>query len=187
MRYPSAEHYSTRCPISHRPAFRTEEPLFCRCPVCGTVFVASTPQKEQSRPAVSCCGNAMEPLEICRDESLAGEHEMRFVVFGGFEKSAVRIAVDGGNHPMDPEHRIEWMYLRTFQGGQLKYLPERSRSMMQFAFADEDAYVYCDRDVCRMGREHCQFECKRGMVAYAYCSRHGLFRLPLTGESGAEK
>ena len=49
------------------------------------------------------------------------------------------------------------------------------------ALADEDAYVYCDREVCRMGHEYCQFECKRGMVLYAHCTVHGLFRLPLHG------
>ena len=109
---------------------------------------------------------------------------MGFVVFGGFENSSVRITVDRGNHPMQPEHRIEWIYLRTYQGGQLKYLPEKSRSAAHFSFADEDAYVYCDREICRMGREHCQFECKRGMTAYAFCSVHGLIKLVLTGESG---
>ena len=183
MRYPVQEHYSTRCLISHRPPFRTGEPLFFRCGSCGSVYVVnSSGNRLDTAPEVRCCGNDLRALVSSQDPKAIEEHRLDFVVFGGFDGNAVRITVDGGLHPMEDGHRIEWVYLRTFQGGQLKYLPEKGRSIASFAFADEDAYVYCDREVCRMGREHCQFECKRGLVLYAYCSAHGLFRLELKGK-----
>lgn len=181
MRIPSEEHYSTRCRISHRPPFQTETPIFFRCGSCGALTVVSTRPRTGALPKFSCCGQALEPLEVCRDEAVLQDHRLAFTVFGGFEHSAVRITVDGGGHPMADGHRIEWMYLRTFQGGQLKFLPAGTRSIAHFSLADDDAYVYCDRDICRMGREHCQFACKRGMEVYAYCSVHGLMRLILTG------
>jgi hypothetical protein len=27
-----------------------------------------------------------------------------------------------------------------------------------------------------MGRENCQFQCKRGNIIYTYCTKHGLFK-----------
>lgn len=182
MRYPVQEQYNTRCLISHRPPFRTNEPLFFRCNSCGTVYVVnSSGERLNTTPEVRCCGNDLHALATSQDPKAMEDHRFDFVVFGGFDRNAVRITVNGGTHPMEEGHRVEWVYLRTFQGGQLKYLPEKGRSIASFAFADEDAYVYCGRNVCHMGREHCQFECKRGMVLYAYCSIHGLFRLELKG------
>ena len=37
-----------------------------------------------------------------------------------------------------------------------------SATPLLFALADEDAYVYCDKDVCL----ECTFMCKRGFVFY---------------------
>jgi superoxide reductase len=184
MKPSEQEHYSTRCTISHRPPFRTVPPIFFRCSVCGAVTVVNVPPDTGRKlPELRCCGVRQQPLEVCQDLQLLGEHKLDYVVFGGFERNAIRVRVDGGTHPMDDAHKIEWMYLRTYQGGQLKYLPTNGRSIASFSFADEDAYVYCDREICRMGREHCQFECKRGNLIYAYCSVHGLMRLALVGEN----
>lgn len=181
MRIPSQEHYSTRCTMSHRPPFRTGEPIFFRCSHCGNVIVVCpAPKGTWEIPVLRCCDTELKPLQICRDPEVIRTHGLDFVVFGGFEHNAIRITVDGGLHPMDEGHRIEWVYLKTYQGGQLKLLPPGIRAVVHFSLADEDAYVYCDRAVCRMGREHCQFACKRGMTVYAYCSKHGLMARTLT-------
>lgn len=182
MRIPAGEHYSTRCRISHRPPFQTEAPVFFRCSSCGRLAVINSRGPGAAAPVFQCCGQPLQPLEVCQDDKISREHRLTFTVFGGFEHSAVRAEVDGGAHPMEDTHRIEWMYLRTFQGGQLKFLPAKTRPAAHFSLADDDAYVYCDRELCRMGREHCQFACKRGMELYAYCSVHGLMRLILAGK-----
>ena len=186
MRASSLENYSTRCLISHRPDFMTDEPLFYRCPECGGIIIANSVRHNHENPDkypdVFCCGKPLLPLEVCTDQEILDSHSMKFVIFGGYERNSVRIEVDGGFHPMNQDHRIEWIYMRTFQGGQLKILAPGSRSFANFSFADNDAFVYCDRDICRMGREHCQFLCKRGMVVYAFCNRHGLFRMILEGK-----
>ena len=176
MPIPRQERYSTRCPISHRPTFQSTEPQFYRCAHCGSVVTLHSETEEREREFF-CCGERMRRLEPVPD----APDKLEFVVFGGFEQNAIRITVDSGTGPLDRDHRIAWIYLYTYQGGQMKFLPPGARPVAQFALADEDAYVYCDRPVCRMGREHCQFECKRGMTAYAYCTEHGLLRLPLTG------
>lgn len=176
-----AEHkrvYPTQCMTSRRPEYRTGEPEFYRCGVCGAVEVKyrSFTTQGEARPG-TCCGRALVRLESCADEVLAAEHRLDYCIFGGFAHNAVRVEVSGGLHPMGEDHRIEWIYLRTFQGGQMKYLPPRGPSAALFAMAEEDAFVFCDREVCRMGWERCLFQCKRDHIAYAYCSRHGLFRL----------
>jgi len=172
--------YKTNCRISHRPVYRTEEPVFFRCPVCGSVIVKHIPKDGiQSDNEILCCGTKMIKLELTQDPQLKKEHEMAFAVFGGFFKNTIRLTVDDGMHPMDDDHHIEWMYLRTYQGGQIKYLPLHRSSAAMFMMAEEDSYVYCNREVCRMGWEHCQFQCKRLNIGYAYCNKHGLFRIVL--------
>lgn len=180
MRLSSMERYSTRCNISHRPPFRTEEPLFFRCSQCGNFAVIHPAGKNGMHPIISCCGEKISPLKVCKDPEIVQTHGVDFTIFGGFEHNSIRIAIDKGYHPMEANHRIEWIYLRTFQGGQFKMLPDKGRSVAHFSLADEDAYVYCNREICRMGREHCQFACKRGMTVYTYCSRHGLTACKLT-------
>lgn len=186
MRASSTENYSTRCLISHRPPFMTGEPLICRCPECKELVIVNhtgqNPGAQECNTQIVCCNKPLSPLKVCTDPGLIASHPMSFVIFGGYERNSVRIQVEGGFHPMEADHRIEWIYLRTFQGGQLKILAPGGRSFANFSFADLDAFVYCDREVCKMGREHCQFLCKRGMVVYAFCTRHGLFRMELDGK-----
>lgn len=183
--YSSSSSFSKRCLISHRPPFRTKDPQFYRCPVCGSVTVRNIPSGahkiHHEAVPVQCCGEPAELLIPLEGERTPEGHQIDFTVFGGLDGNAVRIAVDDGYHPMQGEHRIEWAYFRTFSGGQLKFLPASGRAVVTFAFADEDAYVYCNRDICRMGKEHCQFTCKRGNAVYVYCSVHGLTKLELNG------
>ena len=163
--------------MSRRPPYRTGQPEFYRCSVCGGLAVQNRPPDAKPgsvSEAGVCCGHRLTRLEARPPDP---EHAMRFCIFGGFEHNTVRVEVQEGWHTMDSGHAIEWMYLHTFQGGQLKYLPQKGESAALFAMAGEDAFAFCDREVCRMGWEHCAFQCKRGHAAYAYCSEHGLFKL----------
>ena len=171
--------YPTECMSSRRPPYRTEAPIFYRCSICGGVHVCFRPvgiQPEGLDEAGCCCGHPLTRL-IPQELEPDSEHTMKFCIFGGFSHNAVRVEVGDGRHPMTEGHHIEWIFLHSFQGGQMKYLPLRGESAALFAMANEDAFVFCDRDVCRMGWEHCLFQCKRGHTAYAYCSRDGLYHL----------
>lgn len=74
-----------------------------------------------------------------------------------------------------PEDNPEWIYLKTFTGGYLKYIAEGKRPPMVFALADTDAFAYCDEDPCL----ECVFRCKRGFILYVYGKRAGLIEVPL--------
>ena len=98
MRIPSQEHYSTRCTMSHRPPFRTGEPIFFRCSHCGNVrVVCPAPKGTWEIPVLRCCDTELKPLQICRDPEVIRTHGLDFVVFGGFEHNAIRITVDSSS------------------------------------------------------------------------------------------
>lgn len=166
--------YSTAFLGSRSPGYRTEKPEFYRCRICGNVIVKYVPLAGKAGTfECSCCGEKMQLLTPQDAAGQTDEHQMAFNIFGGFEHNTIRITVDEGHHPMSAEHHIEWIYLRTFQGGQMKYLTTKGKSVTMFSLANEDAFVFCGRDVCK----YCKYQCKRGHYAYAYCNQHGLFEL----------
>jgi len=120
----------------------------------------------------------MSPLVAGDDNALlAAEHRPHLVVTGGFDANQIQVKVGEPPHPMNATHAVEWIYLHTFQGGQIKFINGLTTPTATFALADEDAYVFCDRPVC-LGRR-CKFNCKKGFTAYAYCNRDGLWRTTL--------
>ena len=110
--------------------------------------------------------------------------DITYQITGGYNDNAVRVSwkmKPYGRHP-------EWIYLKTFTGGYLKYVMEGKHSPMVFALADTDAFCYCDEDPCL----ECVFRCKRGFIIYVYDRQTGLVAVPLDKmnaqwQSGANK
>ena len=70
--------------------------------------------------------------------------EADYQITGGYNDNAVKVSWKRkpyGSHP-------EWVYLKTFTGGYLKYISDGKRSPVVFALADTDAFCYCDEDPC---------------------------------------
>ena len=65
-----------------------------------------------------CCGQKMEALEPNTVEA-SGEKHLPVVTV---EDGAINVNVGSVNHPMAPEHFIEWVYVQTENGGQRKAL-----------------------------------------------------------------
>ncbi|WJV61131.1 desulfoferrodoxin family protein [Pectobacteriaceae bacterium CE70] len=163
----------TRIRNSTKPGFIVPEPIFYRCGQCRRLVVQTT-LSEAATP-VSCCGTPMSQLVAQEaDSSLAGIHRITMVVSGGFDSNALSVTVGEPPHPMETGHYLEWIYLYTFQGGQIKFMLPGDLPSALFSLAEKDAYVYCDRAVCKGKR--CKFNCKRGFCAFCYCSQHGLWR-----------
>ena len=102
--------------------------------------------------------------------------DITYQITGGYNDNAVRVSwkmKPYGRHP-------EWIYLKTFTGGYLKYVMEGKHSPMVFALADTDAFCYCDEDPCL----ECVFRCKRGFIIYVYDRQTGLVAVPLDMPSG---
>lgn len=171
----------TRMRNSTQPAFRTAEPQFFICPDCQCLFIQSRPVSHHSQ--IACCGNPLtalipENLSASRSikEHLNASHQPKITISGGFSANVATVEVGEGKHPMTGDHAIRWIYLHTFMGGQIKYLKPEEPPSATFSLSGDDAFVYCDRNICKMGNAHCLFNCKRGFAAYAYCNQHGLWK-----------
>ncbi|NDO83673.1 desulfoferrodoxin [Citrobacter sp. NCU1] len=167
---------STRIKNSTKPTFTHRVPTFYHCPQCGEFLV--TMGKNDAMSHITCCGNVLSALMVHEStDILAQQHQPMIRISGGFESNALFVTVGSPPHPMASDHRLEWIFIYTFQGGQFKLLPLDTPPEATFALASSDAYVYCDRPICK-GKQ-CKFNCKRGFTAYTWCNQHGLWRYTL--------
>jgi len=68
-------------------------------------------------------------------------------------KQAIHVNVGSVDHPMLPEHFIEWVYVQTENGGQRKVLKPGDEPHVTFFLGDDKA-----------------------VAVYAYCNLHGLWK-----------
>lgn len=138
------------------------------------------------KPEIICCGLKAErllPADI-HEESI--NLEVTYQIVGGYNDNAIRISwkTKSGKKQSSKDSPLyekplnikpEWIYLKTFTGGCLKYVAETKRPPVVFALADTDAFAYCDEDPCL----ECVFRCKRGFVIYVYAKETGLIEVPI--------
>lgn len=100
-------------------------------------------------------------------EGTACKEDFKEIVAGSVdavqEKHVPAVKVDGNlvtvivgevEHPMLPEHFIEWIAIETKQGMQIKYLNPGEKPELVFALTDGDEFV----------------------AAYEHCNLHGLWK-----------
>ena len=117
---------------------------FYICRHCGNLIV----KIHDAGVPVSCCGEKMEEL-IPNTVEASGE---KHVPVPSVENGVVSVAVGSVAHPMVPEHSIEWVFVETENGGQLKRLNPGSEPEVKFLLDGEKA-----------------------VAVYAYCNLHGLW------------
>ena len=94
---------------------------------------------------------------------------MRYAIIGGKDNHCFDVWVEGAEAGA---HDIEWIYVRSVMGGQIKMIkPERDAHVL-FAMAEDDAYMFCTNDPCIM----CSFGCKIGFEFFAYSRSEGLLK-----------
>ena len=105
---------------------------FYVCSHCGNIiaFVKS------SGVPVVCCGEKMQELVVQVDGQ------------------KVTVTVGSTEHPMLPEHYIEWIALATKQGNQRKELKPGQKPQAEFMVCPDDEVE----------------------AVYAYCNLHGLWK-----------
>ena len=96
-----------------------------------------------------CCGQKMEALEPNTVEASGEKHLPAVTV----EDGAIHVNVGSVDHPMLPEHFIEWVYVQTENGGQRKVLKPGDKPHVTFFLGDDKA-----------------------VAVYAYCNIHGLWK-----------
>ncbi len=119
---------------------------FFVCKLCGN-FVGMV--KESGAP-MTCCGQKMTELVPGTSDGAVEKHVPVFTVDG----NKVTVTVGSVEHPMAPEHFIEWIALETAKGAQRKVLEPGSKPSAEFLLTDDDSVV----------------------AVYAYCNLHGLWK-----------
>ena len=121
---------------------------FYICRHCGNLIV----KIHDAGVPVMCCGQKMEEL-IPNTVEASGE---KHLPVASVENGVVSVPVGSVAHPMVPEHSIEWVYVLTENGGQLKKLSPGSAPEVKFHVGDE-----------------------KPVAVYAYCNLHGLWMTEL--------
>ena len=119
---------------------------FYRCEHCGNIitFVHS------AGVPVMCCGQKMTELVPGTTDGAAEKHVPVVEVQG----STVQVKVGSVEHPMLPEHFIQFIAIETKHGSQIKYLQPGEKPQASFVLADGNQLV----------------------AAYEYCNLHGLWK-----------
>ena len=116
------------------------EMIFYRCSVCGQIVAIV---KGTGVPII-CCGKPMQKIEAGTTDASVEKHVPVYEVSGNI----VTVTVGSVEHPMLPEHYIEWIALKTKAGNQRKALQPGDAPKACFAICEGDeveaVYAYCN-------------------------------------------
>lgn len=122
------------------------EQKFYICEHCGNIIAIV---KDSGVP-IMCCGQKMTEIVPGTTDAAVEKHVPDFKVEG----TTVTVNVGSVDHPMIPEHYIEWVSLQTKQGNQRKALHPGEAPKVCFAICEGDEVE----------------------AVYAYCNLHGLWK-----------
>lgn len=116
------------------------EQKFYICEHCGKIIAVV---KETGVP-VMCCGQKMQELIPGTTDAAVEKHVPVYEV----KDNIVSVTVGSAEHPMLPEHYIEWVSLQTKEGNQRKILKPGDAPKVSFAICEGDTveavYAYCN-------------------------------------------
>jgi len=131
--------------VVRRIVVMLKEQKFFICNTCGNIVGMVF----DSGVNVVCCGEEMEELVPNTVEASVEKH----LPVVEIEGNLVKVNVGSADHPMIPEHYIEWIYIQTEKGGQRKNLSPGEAPNAVFALENDKV-----------------------VAAYAYCNLHGLWK-----------
>lgn len=124
---------------------KTETKFFI-CRHCGNLVQLV---RDAGVPVV-CCGDDMTEIKANTVDASYEKHIPAVKVEG----EDITVTVGSMPHPMTAEHHIEWVYLETDKGGQLKRFKVNEDPVLRFKISSDDSLI----------------------AAYAYCNLHGLWK-----------
>lgn len=122
------------------------EQRFFICEHCGNIVAMV---KDTGVP-VMCCGQKMTEIIPGTADAAVEKHVPVYQVEG----NVVKVQVGAVDHPMLPEHFIQWVSIQTRQGNQRKALKPGGEPKVCFALCEGDEVE----------------------AVYAYCNLHGLWK-----------
>lgn len=116
------------------------EQKFYICKHCGNIVNLV---KSAGVPVV-CCGEPMHELIPGTVDAAVEKHVPEYEV----KDNKVFVKIGSVEHPMVPEHYIQWIWLQTKKGAQLVHLSPEQKPEAVFALTDGDeveaVYEYCN-------------------------------------------
>lgn len=97
---------------------------------------------ESGNPLV-CCGEVMKELKANTSDGSKEKHVPEVTI----NDEVVRVQVGSVIHPMTEAHYIEWIYVQTKKGGQMKYLKPGEEPIAEYKLIDDEViavYEYCN-------------------------------------------
>jgi superoxide reductase len=122
------------------------EMKFYRCKHCGQIIAIV----KKTGARIVCCGEEMEEIIPGSVDASLEKHVPVYEVKG----NEVIVKIGSVDHPMIPEHYIEWVAIQTNNGNQRKTLKPNEAPVVKFALGEGDKVE----------------------AVYAYCNLHGLWR-----------
>lgn len=118
----------------------TLEKRFLICEHCGNIIAMI----RDKGVAVQCCGEKMK--EILSGANTAAEE--KHVPVYDVKNGKVTVTIGAVEHPMVPEHYIEWVCLETEDGIQYKQLQPNTPPEVSFFISPNDkvkaVYAFCN-------------------------------------------
>lgn len=122
------------------------EQKFLRCSVCGNLVE----QINATAVPIMCCGQPMTELKPGTTDGAVEKHVPVYEING----NVVTVKVGSVEHPMTPEHYIQWIDIQTTGGIQRVQLTPSDKPEAMFTINDGDSVV----------------------AVYEYCNLHGLWK-----------
>ena len=113
---------------------------FFICNHCGNIIAMI---KNQGVP-INCCGESMKEIIAGTSEGAKEKHIPVYQING----ETVTVSVGETEHPMNPEHYIDWVCIETEDGFQLKNLTPGASPHISFSISKGDkvkaVYAFCN-------------------------------------------
>lgn len=113
---------------------------FFICNHCGNIIAMV---KDSGIP-VQCCGEKMEEIIPGTSDGAQEKHLPVYSVNG----ETVTVSVGAAEHPMTPEHYIEWVCVESDEGLQFKKLNPNASPRVSFSLTKDDnvkaVYAFCN-------------------------------------------
>lgn len=116
-----------------------KEPKFFICKHCGNIVTFIN----ESGAPLTCCGDLMTEIKPNTVDAAVEKHVPVVLV----DENTVTVEVGSVEHPMVSEHFIQWIYLETDKGFQIKYFEPSEKPKAVFTLNGEQliaAYEYCN-------------------------------------------
>lgn len=113
---------------------------FFKCDVCGNIVA----MVESSGVPIVCCGQNMTEIIPNTTDGATEKH----VPVVTYKDNIIHVTVGSAEHPMKPEHYIQWIMIHTDRGNQRKELKAGDEPKACFALCEGEklleTYAYCN-------------------------------------------